>query len=68
MELSAANSFDVLPSQAFVGPDGVARLFRPDLNMQRMIRSTDRVALPVRSPLQKFHDVCPPDHILFKKC
>ncbi|KAF8310877.1 aminotransferase [Clavulina sp. PMI_390] len=32
--------------KAFVGPDGKARLFRPNLNMQRMARSTDRAALP----------------------
>ena len=34
-------------SQAYLGPDGTPRLFRPDLNMARMIRSTARVALPV---------------------
>lgn len=33
--------------QAYVGPDGIARLFRPDLNMSRMMRSADRAALPV---------------------
>jgi len=32
--------------KAFVGPDGKPRLFRPDLNMARMERSTDRVSLP----------------------
>ena len=33
--------------KAFRGPDGKPRLFRPHLNMERMERSADRVALPV---------------------
>jgi len=36
-----------------MGPDGVARLFRPDLNMERMVRSAERVALPVSVNLAK---------------
>lgn len=33
--------------QAYVGPDGKPRLFRPAMNMQRMKRSVTRIALPV---------------------
>ena len=36
--------------QAYLGPDGSPRLFRPQLNMERMARSAERVALPVRIP------------------
>ncbi|KZT05309.1 branched-chain amino acid aminotransferase II [Laetiporus sulphureus 93-53] len=32
--------------KAYVGPDGKPRLFRPEMNMARMRRSADRVALP----------------------
>ncbi|KAH8101468.1 branched-chain amino acid aminotransferase II [Cristinia sonorae] len=32
--------------KAYVGPDGKPRLFRPELNMLRMKRSTARIALP----------------------
>ncbi|KAF4623974.1 hypothetical protein D9613_001365 [Agrocybe pediades] len=32
--------------KAYVGPDGEARLFRPEENMKRLARSADRVALP----------------------
>ena len=32
--------------QAYLGPDGKPRLFRPDKNMQRMEMSAGRVALP----------------------
>ncbi len=32
--------------QAYLGPDGTPRLFRPDKNMQRMEMSAGRVALP----------------------
>lgn len=32
--------------KAYIGPDGKPRLFRPELNMARMERSADRVALP----------------------
>jgi len=32
--------------KAYIGPDGKPRLFRPDLNMARMKRSADRIALP----------------------
>ena len=37
-------------SQAYLGPDGTPRLFRPHLNMERMVRSAERVALPVSDP------------------
>lgn len=33
--------------QAYPGPDGKPRLFRPKKNMERMTRSAARVALPV---------------------
>ena len=33
-------------SQAYVGADGKSRLFRPEMNMARMDRSRERVALP----------------------
>ncbi|KAF8883825.1 aminotransferase [Infundibulicybe gibba] len=33
--------------KAYLGPDGVPRLFRPDQNMQRFARSAERVALPM---------------------
>ena len=33
--------------QAYIDPDGNPRLFRPHLNMERMVRSAGRVALPV---------------------
>lgn len=36
-----------------MGPDGVARLFRPHLNMERMVRSAERVALPVSANFAK---------------
>ena len=32
--------------QAYIGPDGKPRLFRPKMNMQRMEMSAGRVALP----------------------
>lgn len=32
--------------KAYLGPDGTPRLFRPQLNMERMARSAERVALP----------------------
>ena len=33
-------------TQAYLGPDGEPRLFRPDKNMERMEMSSARVALP----------------------
>jgi branched-subunit amino acid aminotransferase/4-amino-4-deoxychorismate lyase len=33
--------------KAYLGPDGKARLFRPELNVARMARSAVRAALPV---------------------
>jgi branched-subunit amino acid aminotransferase/4-amino-4-deoxychorismate lyase len=33
--------------KAYLGPDGKARLFRPDMNMRRLERSCARLALPV---------------------
>ncbi|KAJ3508550.1 hypothetical protein NLJ89_g5698 [Agrocybe chaxingu] len=32
--------------KAYLGPNGEPRLFRPTLNMERLVRSADRVALP----------------------
>ncbi|KAF5352238.1 hypothetical protein D9757_013804 [Collybiopsis confluens] len=32
--------------KAFIGPDGQPRLFRPDMNMARLARSAERMALP----------------------
>ena len=37
--------------RAYRGPDGTPCLFRPQLNMERMVRSAERVALPVRVSL-----------------
>lgn len=47
----ACSCFQYCPSvfegmKAYLGPDGVPRLFRPKLNMERMARSAERVALP----------------------
>ena len=39
--------------QAYLGPDGKARLFRPEMNVRRLERSMARLALPVR-PVQSF--------------
>ncbi|KAI0288885.1 branched-chain amino acid aminotransferase II [Russula brevipes] len=36
--------------KAYRGPDGTPRLFRPQLNMERMLRSAERVALPPFDP------------------
>ena len=33
--------------QAYIGPNGEPRLFRPKDNMERLVRSAARVALPV---------------------
>lgn len=38
-------------SKAFLGPDGKARLFRPELNVARLARSAERTALPVSKAL-----------------
>lgn len=35
--------------QAYLGPNGEARLFRPQKNMERLKRSAERMALPVSS-------------------
>ncbi|KAE9388193.1 branched-chain amino acid aminotransferase II [Gymnopus androsaceus JB14] len=32
--------------KAYIGPDGEPRLFRPDMNMARLARSAERMALP----------------------
>ncbi|KAJ4485208.1 aminotransferase [Lentinula aciculospora] len=32
--------------KAYIGPDGKPRLFRPDMNMARLARSAERMALP----------------------
>lgn len=47
----ASSCFQYCPSvfegmKAYLGPDRKPRLFRPELNMKRMERSVDRVALP----------------------
>ncbi|KAH9067019.1 branched-chain amino acid aminotransferase II [Lactarius deliciosus] len=47
----ACSCFQYCPSvfegmKAYLGPDGTPRLFRPQLNMERMVRSAERVALP----------------------
>ncbi|KAJ3476897.1 hypothetical protein NLI96_g10841 [Meripilus lineatus] len=47
----ASSCFQYCPNvfegmKAYTGPDGKPRLFRPELNMARMRRSADRVALP----------------------
>lgn len=36
--------------KAYRAPDGSVRLFRPDKNAERMNRSAERIALPVRAP------------------
>jgi len=43
--------------QAYQGPDGTPRLFRPHLNMERMVLSAERVALPVRTPVVSLSSV-----------
>ena len=47
------------PPQAYLGPDGEPRLFRPERNMARLARSAERVALPVR-----FHRSSPDLHLI----
>ncbi|KAI0247839.1 branched-chain amino acid aminotransferase II [Lactifluus subvellereus] len=47
----ASSCFQYCPNvfegmKAYLGPDGTPRLFRPHLNMERMVRSAERVALP----------------------
>lgn len=49
----SATIFHYAPSlfegmKAYKGEDGKVRLFRPDKNMERMIRSAARLAFPVR--------------------
>ncbi len=39
--------------KAYRGDDGKIRLFRPDLNMKRMLTSAERSVLPVGSYFQK---------------
>ena len=34
----------------YLGPDHTPHLFRLDLNIERMVRSAERVALPVSTP------------------
>ena len=50
----ASSCFQYCPNvfegmKAYLGSDGVPRLFRPELNMARMKTSVERVALPVRA-------------------
>ncbi|KIJ58938.1 hypothetical protein HYDPIDRAFT_32176 [Hydnomerulius pinastri MD-312] len=40
----SSNCFEGM--KAYLGPDGKARLFRPELNMRRLERSAERLALP----------------------
>ncbi|KAJ4467233.1 aminotransferase [Lentinula aciculospora] len=40
----ATNTFEGM--KAYIGPDGSARLFRPEKNMARLARSAERLALP----------------------
>jgi branched-subunit amino acid aminotransferase/4-amino-4-deoxychorismate lyase len=37
--------------KAYHDPEGRVRLFRPDMNMERMITSAKRIALPVRNSI-----------------
>lgn len=39
--------------KAYRGSDGKIRLFRPDLNMKRMLTSAERSVLPVRISIEK---------------
>jgi branched-chain amino acid aminotransferase len=39
--------------KAYRGDDGKIRLFRPDLNMKRMLTSAERSVLPVGAYFQK---------------
>ena len=43
-------------SKAYVGTDGKARLFRPELNVARLANSAARVALPVSAEFVKEFD------------
>ncbi|RDX47081.1 branched-chain amino acid aminotransferase II [Lentinus brumalis] len=44
------NAFEGM--KAYMGPDGIPRLFRPEKNMARFVRSAARVALPAFSPIE----------------
>ncbi|KAG5334683.1 hypothetical protein C0989_003095 [Termitomyces sp. Mn162] len=51
----AASCFHYCPNvfegmKAYLGPDGKPRLFRPKKNMERLLRSAERVALPPFDP------------------
>ncbi|KAI0708199.1 branched-chain amino acid aminotransferase II [Cerioporus squamosus] len=46
----ATNAFEGL--KAYMGPDGIPRLFRPEKNMARFARSAARVALPAFDPVE----------------
>jgi branched-chain amino acid aminotransferase len=41
--------------KAYRGKDGKIRLFRPDLNMKRMLTSAERSVLPVRMTVEIHH-------------
>ncbi|KAL9715595.1 branched-chain-amino-acid transaminase bat2 [Leucoagaricus gongylophorus] len=43
-----SNVFEGL--KAYIGPDGEVRLFRPEKNMQRLVKSAARVSLPSFDP------------------
>jgi len=49
-------TYSLFPTnQAYRGLDGVPRLFRPEMNVQRLLRSAERVALPVRVFFPRLH-------------
>jgi branched-chain amino acid aminotransferase len=41
--------------KAFAGEDGQLRLFRPELNLERLLRSATRLSLPVFDPTELLH-------------
>src|ERR1700733_2329133 len=51
--------------KAYLGPDGKARLFRPDMNMRRLERSCARLALPVSTTVS--HPLTVPDFFTPRK-
>jgi branched-chain amino acid aminotransferase len=51
--------------KAYLGPDGKARLFRPDMNMRRLERSCARLALPVSTTAS--HPLTVPDFVTARK-
>jgi branched-subunit amino acid aminotransferase/4-amino-4-deoxychorismate lyase len=43
--------------KAYKDKNGKIRLFRPDMNMARMNRSTERIALPVHKRKKKHENI-----------